>query len=116
VSNIDIPPTILHFYGLQPEESFRGHSLLSIESYPEKGCFAEGLYHEAGKGEDINRDVYSYRERDLKIIFRADRDEWEMFDLEKDPEERENVFTASPDAGRLKEILLPRVRRWQKNQ
>lgn len=116
VSNIHIPPTILHLFGLQAEERFQGHSLLPLEALPDKGCFSEALYHEAGKGEDINRDVYSYRERDLKVIYRADRDEWEMFDLEKDPRELENVINASPEAARLKGILRPRVRRWLRNQ
>ena len=114
VSNLDIPPTILNVFGLQPEETFQGHSLIPLESYPKKGCFGEALFHEAGKGEDINRDIYFYRENDLKIIYRANLDAWEMYDLERDPGERENIVATSPDAERLKNILKPRVRRWQK--
>jgi len=112
VSNVDIPPTILHLFGLKPEKHFEGHSLLPLESYPQKGCFGEALYHEIGKGEDINRDIYFYREENLKIIYRANLDEWEMYDLEKDPKELDNIVNKSPEAERLRDELKPRVRRW----
>lgn len=112
VSNVDIPPTVLYLFGVEPEDRFQGCSLLPLETYPEKGCFGEALFHEAGKGEDINRDVYFYREKDIKIIYRANLDSWEMYDLEKDPKELENIVHTSPEADRLKNKLKPRVRRW----
>jgi arylsulfatase A-like enzyme len=112
VSNIDIPPTVLHLFGLEPEKLFQGQSLLPHEAYPEKECYGEALFHEAGKGEDINRDIYFCREKDLKIIYRADLDVWEMYDLEKDPTELQNIVETSPEADRLKRKLMPRVRRW----
>jgi arylsulfatase A-like enzyme len=112
VSNVDIPPTILHLFGLEPEESFEGHPLLPCEAYPEKGCYGEALYHETGKGEDINKDIYFYREDDLKIIYRANLDAWEMYDLQKDPKELVNIVETSPEAEHLKIKLKPRVRRW----
>jgi len=114
VSNIDIPPTILGLFGLGPEKGFEGHSLLPLAAYPHKGCYGEALYHEPGHGEDIHRDVYSYREDDLKIIYRANDDRWEMYDLQKDPLELNNIVDAAPEAARFKSKLLPRVRRWQK--
>lgn len=112
VSNVDIPPTVLHLFGLKPEKRFQGQSLLPLESYPEKGCFGEALFHEAGKGEDINRDIYFYREKDLKVIYRANLDGWELYDLDKDPHELENIVKTSPEAEKLKKILRARVRRW----
>lgn len=112
VSNIDIPPTILRLFGLEPEDRFQGHSLLPLETYPEKECYGEALFHEAGKGEDINRDVYFCREKNIRIVYRANLDEWEMYDLEKDPRELENIVDTSHKAERLKNKLKPRVRRW----
>jgi hypothetical protein len=35
-----------------------------------------------------------------------------MYDLEKDPQEQENIVESSPEAERLKNILKPRVGRW----
>jgi len=60
----------------------------------------------------MDKDVYYYREGDLKIIYRADLDSWEMYDLREDPRELNNIVNASPEAEELKSKLKPRVRRW----
>jgi arylsulfatase A-like enzyme len=112
VSNLDIPPTILHVFSLGPPEAFEGRSLLPLDSYEEKGCFGEALDQRSKKGGDINKDIYYYREKDLKIIYRADLDSWEMYDLKTDPGELDNIVEKSPDAQRLKGRLKPRVKRW----
>jgi len=114
VSNVDIPPTILHLFGLEPLAGFEGHSPLPLKDYPEKGCFGEALYHEIGRGEDINRDIYYYREQNFKIIYRANLDKWEMYNLKEDPKELNNIVGTSPEAEKLKNRLRPRVRRWLK--
>lgn len=37
-----------------------------------------------------------------------------MYDLKKDPQEQENIVDISPLAKQMKDILIPRVRRWEK--
>lgn len=110
VSSIDIPPTVLHLFGLDPVGGFEGHSLLPIEDYPEKGCFGEAI----DRGGDIERDIYFYREQDLKVIYRANLDSWEMYNLKEDPKELNNIVSTSPAAETVKSKLKPRVRRWKK--
>jgi len=112
VSNADIPPTILHLFGLDPVERFEGHSLLPTSNYPERGVYGEAIDQHSKRGGDLEKDVYFYREKDLKIIYRANLDSWEMYDLEEDPKELNNIVDASPEAERLKAKLKPRVRRW----
>jgi len=112
VSNIDIPPTIIHLFGLDLVAKFEGHSLLPIADYPEKGVFGEAIDQHSQRGGDIGRDIYFYREKDLKIIFRANLDSWEMYDLKEDPRELNNIVDSSPQAEELKSKLKPRVRRW----
>jgi len=114
VGNIDIPPTIIHLFGLEPVESFKGHSLLPLENYPKRGVFGEAIDQKNQRGGDISKDVYFYREEDLKIIYRANLDTWEMYDLNKDPQELNNIVGTSPSAEELKSKLKPRVRRWLK--
>jgi arylsulfatase A-like enzyme len=114
VSNIDIPPTIVHLFGLDPVAAFEGKSLLPIEGYSSPGCFGEAIHQVKGKGGDIGKDVYYYMEDDLKIIYRANLDAWEMYDLMADPRERTNIVESSPMAEVLKGKLRPRVRRWKK--
>ena len=118
VSNVDIPPTIIHLFGLEPVTGFEGHSLLPLEDYHQKGVFVEALYlkspyrGDSDRGPDINKDIYSYREEDLKIIYRANLESWEMYDLKADPKEVNNIVDMSPEAERLKDKIRPRVRRW----
>ena len=115
VSNIDIPPTVIQLFGLEPVENFEGHSLLPPESYPERGCFGEALYHGIGRGSDIEKDIYFYREQDIKVIYRAKLGSWEMYDLKADPRELNNIIDTSPAAEELKSKLKPKVRRWNRN-
>lgn len=112
VSNLDIAPTIMDLFSLEPPEAFEGSSLLPLGSYEETGCFGEALDQRSKKGGDINKDIYYYREKDLKIIYRADSDSWEMYDLNIDPGESDNIVEESQEAKRLKNLLKPQVRRW----
>jgi len=114
VSNIDLPPTIVHLFGLDPIDAFEGTSLLPVEGYSSKGCFGEALFQVKGKGGDPHRDVYYFREGDVKIIYRADLDAWEMYDLQEDPRELDNIVDSHGSAEAFKARLRPRVRRWEK--
>lgn len=114
VSNIDVPPTIVHLFGLDPVHAFEGRSLLPLESHASKGCFGEALFQVKGKGGDLKRDVYYFREGDLKIIYRAGPDAWEMYDLKEDPQELHNIVDGHGSAETFKETLRPRVRRWER--
>ena len=112
VSNIDLPPTIMHLFGLEPVEAFVGHSLLQVDNYPGNGVFGEGIDQHSQRGGDMEKDIYFYRERDLKIIHRANRDSWEIYNLRKDPGELNNIVGTLPQAEELKNKLRPRIRRW----
>jgi len=116
ISNIDIPPTIMHLFGLEPAKNFAGCSLLPTETYREKGCFGEAIYLKGGQGGDIDKDIYFYRRGDLKIIYRSDHDHWEMYDLRRDLGELKNIVDVSPEADDLKDELKPRVRRWLRKE
>jgi len=112
VSNVDIPPTIIHLFGLDPIEKFEGHSLLPLAGYPDGGVYGEAIDQHSKRGGDLDRDIYFYRQKDLKIIYRANADSWEMYDLKEDPKELSNIVDTSPAAEGLKTKLRPRVRRW----
>lgn len=112
VSNVDIPPTIVYLFGLGPVTRFEGYSLLPLKDYPRKGVFGEAIDQHSQRGGDIDKDIYFYREADLKVIYRANLDSWEMYDLKDDPKELNNMVNTSPLVKELKSKLKPRVRRW----
>jgi arylsulfatase A-like enzyme len=112
VSNVDIPPTIIHLFGLDPIANFKGHSLLPLTEYPERGVYGEAVDQHSKQGGNLDRDIYYYREQDLKVIYRANLNTWEIYDLGVDPKELDNIVNSSPEANRLKNRIIPRVRRW----
>ena len=114
VSSVDIPPTILHLFGIDPAAPFQGQSLLPVGAYIEKGAFGEAIDNKSVKGGDINKDTYFCREGDLKLIYRADPDRWELYDLKDDPGELQDIAPSSKETGRLQSRLKPRIKRWIK--
>jgi len=114
VSNIDIPPTIVYLFGLPPVKDFKGCSLFPLDDYPEKGCFGEAIDKRSAHEKEENKPTYYFYDGQFKIIYREGIDTWEMYDLKKDPKEQNNIVDISPQAERMKNILRPRVRRWEK--
>jgi arylsulfatase A-like enzyme len=114
VSTVDIPPTILHLFGLKSIETYQGNSLFPLKDYPVKGVFGEALdkHGDTEKKEDM--EVHYYREGDLKIIYRERDDSWELYDLKADPKELNNIIAISPEAERMKTMIKPSVRRHQR--
>jgi len=113
VSTLDVSPTILHLFGLDPVSKFQGCSLLPVEDYPSKGVYGESVEKHGEKEKGDEKPVYFYRQGDIKIIYREGNDTWEMYDLKEDPKEQNNLINISPAAEELKKKLKPRVRRWE---
>jgi arylsulfatase A-like enzyme len=112
VSTLDVPPTILYLFGLEPVEAFEGYSLLPLENYPVKGVYGEAIDKHGSTEKGATHEVHFYREGDLKIIYREKDDFWQMYNLKEDPKELNNIVDTSPLAEVLKKKLKPRVRRW----
>jgi len=114
VSSIDIPPTIVHLFDLESVKDFKGHSLLPLEDYPQKGCFGEAMSKIGYKEKETDKPIYFYQEDGLKIIYRESGNIWEMYDLKEDPKELNNIIDTSAKADKMKEKLKARIRRWAK--
>lgn len=110
VSNIDLPPTILHLLGLDPFDGFQGRSLLPADQYPADGCFGEAIA-KMGRQQPTDKPAYYYRQGDLKVIYNATDQSWRMYDLAADPGERENIIDSSLDATDMKAKLQARIDR-----
>jgi len=113
VSNIDISPTIIYFFGLKPLKAFKGHSLLPLENYPQKGVFGEAINKTSSHEKETDQPIYFYQENDLKIIYRESDKSWEMYDLNKDSQELNNLINTSAKSEDMKKKLMPQLNRWQ---
>ena len=114
VSSVDIPPTVLNLLGVQPSPAFQGRSLLPSTTVAAKGVFGEAINQKTAKGGDLSRDSYFCRMGDLKLIYRADSGQTELYNLANDPGERLNIAGSAAEPDKLQRELKPRVRRWVK--
>lgn len=113
VSNIDISPTIIYLFGLEPIKSFIGHSLLPLENYPQKGVYGEAIGKTSSHEKETDKPIYFYQEDDLKIIYREGDQSWEMYDLNRDPQEVNNLINTSLKGKEMKKKLMSQINRWQ---
>jgi len=113
VSLLDIPPTIVYLFGLNQVDVFEGCSLLPLEDYPTKGVFGEAVDKHGSTEKREEKEVHYYCEGDLKIIYRERDDSWELYDLNADPKEINNIVETSSAAEEMKEKVRPRVKRYQ---
>lgn len=111
VSNIDIPPTILYLFDLKPLKAFIGHSLLPLENYPQKGVFGEAIGKTSSHEKETDKPIYFYQENDLKIIYREANQSWEMYDLNEDSQELNNLINTSAKSEDMKKKLMPQINR-----
>jgi len=110
VSNIDIPPTILYLFGLEPLEVFKGHSLLPLENYPQKEAFGEAIGKTSNQEKETDQPIYFYRENDLKIIYQESDQGWEMYNLNEDPQELNNIINASDKSKDMKKKIMSQIK------
>ena len=113
ISSLDIAPTILYLFGLNPEPNFEGISLLPLEAYPEKGVFGEAADKYGSREKGDEKEVHYYREGDLKIIYCETTERWELYDCKSDPQEKNNIIDQYPDSEIMKNKIIPRVNRYQ---
>jgi arylsulfatase A-like enzyme len=95
--NVDFAPTLLDMAGVKVPDDMQGKSLLSVlknngETPYDWRKAVYYHYYEYPAEHSVKRH-YGIRTQDFKLIhFYNDIDEWEMYDLQKDPLEMNNVY------------------------
>ena len=115
VRSIDIFPTVIESLGLPRPSEVEGKSLLPLvegEKEPPRMAYADAinlLDNNMPPGlDEINRDcMYCVMNRKWKLIYRQfNPGKSELYDLEKDPRERTNVFDRYPrERNKLMKVL-----------
>jgi len=110
VSGLDIAPTIMSLFGFSPHANFQGQSLFPLDR-SDRSVFGESIGKRHHKVRETDRPAYFYREGKLKVMYREEEDSWELYDLESDPFEKQNIADTSPSSEEMKQKLRPRIGR-----
>jgi arylsulfatase A-like enzyme len=103
--NIDFAPTLLDAAGVPVPKDMQGKSLLPLLSGKKVEWRKSIYYHyyEEGGGHGVTRH-YGVRTANYKLIHYYAYDEWELFDMRKDPHEMNNVYN-NPEYREIRERL-----------
>ncbi|MES2646035.1 MAG: sulfatase [Bacteroidota bacterium] len=92
VMNIDIAPTVLEAAGVAIPADIQGESMLPLLKEKNKGRKAL-YYHYYENGEHSVSPHFGIRTNKYKLIrFYKRLDDWELYDLKKDPHEMQNLY------------------------
>jgi len=102
VSNLDFAATFLDLAGVNPPADMQGTSLVPLMRGQTPAYWRDSLYYHYYEmpGPHMVARHYGIRTETHKLIRYPDIDEWELFDLEKDPDELRSVHADADYAER----------------
>jgi arylsulfatase A-like enzyme len=115
VSNLDFAETFLDIAGAKIPSDMQGHSLVPLLKGDTPADWRKSLYYHYYEypGAHMVRRHFGVRTARHKLIHFYNAQEWEMFDLQKDPREMKSVYNDPAYAGLVKE-LSAEIARYQK--
>jgi arylsulfatase A-like enzyme len=111
VQNIDFAPTVLDVAGIKIPKDIQGKSLLPLfEKHSENWRKALYYHYYEYPGIHMVKRHYGIRTERYKLIrFYYDIEAWELYDLEKDPEEMTNLY-GNQDYKEIQESLHKKLK------
>ncbi len=116
VMNLDFPETFLEVAGLDVPSDMQGRSLVPILRGQTPSDWRKSVYYhyyEYPGAHSVKRHYGVRTERYKLIHFYYDIDEWELYDLQEDPDELNNVY-ANPQYASVIDELKTELKRLQK--
>jgi arylsulfatase A-like enzyme len=106
IQNIDYAPTFLDAAGLPVPEDIQGISLLPLMEGDDPRRWRESIYYHYYEFPAVHMVAkhYGVRTERYKLIRYYETDEWECFDLERDPHELNNVYHDVAYEGVVREL------------
>ena len=118
VQNLDYAETFLELCGVERPKDMQGESIVPLLKGKKPGDWRKSLYYHYYEfpGAHSVRRHYGVRTEKHKLIYFYNLDGWEMYDLEKDPNELNSVYGKPEYASLTKELKseLARLRKLYK--
>jgi arylsulfatase A-like enzyme len=113
--NVDFAPTFLEAAGLPVPGDMQGRSLLPLLRGAAPADWRTSMYYRYyhDPGDHNTRAHYGVRTQTHKLIYFWTKDQWELFDLVKDPYELHNLYGQTGQAALTKSLKaeLARLKR-----
>lgn len=110
IQNIDYAPTFLEIAGLNVPIEVQGRSLVPLLKGQSDGWRKSLYYAYYELGEHAVPQHFGVRSQTQKLIYFPKTDEWNLFDLKRDPDEMESVYD-EPDYKDSRDELLAELKR-----
>lgn len=110
VLNLDYAPTFLSYAGVAPQKEMQGESLRGILN-GDTAKWRDAIYYHYFEYPGVHavKRHYGVKTDRYKLIhFYFDIDEWELYDLEKDPHEMKNIYN-DPSYTQIRKELLKKL-------
>jgi arylsulfatase A-like enzyme len=107
VLNLDFGATFLDFAGVPVPDDMQGESIRKVLQGKTPGDWRKSMYYHYYEYPAVHsvKRHYGVRTGRYKLIhFYHDINEWELYDLKKDPKEMKNVFSDPEYAETVKEL------------
>ena len=114
VQNTDMMPTFLAMAGIEPPPGLHGKSLVPFLEGKTPDGWRDAIYYhyhqqDSGRTSHIVARHYGVRTARYKLLYVYDHDQWELYDLQADPEEVHNLY-GDPAHAALVAALKVRLR------
>ncbi|MFT6498108.1 MAG: N-acetylglucosamine-6-sulfatase, partial [Akkermansiaceae bacterium] len=110
IQNIDYAPTFLEAAGIKAPAEIQGKSIVPTLKGETKEWRKSLYYSYYEKGEHNVPQHFGVRTETHKLFYLPGTDEWQMFDLVKDPQEMKSVY-GNPAYAKVQEELKKEFRR-----
>jgi arylsulfatase A-like enzyme len=106
ILNVDFAPTLMEYAGLKIPADIQGRSFAPLLRGEKPGDWRTAMYYRYYHYPQDHRvqPHYGLRTEEHKLIYFNKIDQWELFDLRKDPRELNNVYADAAYAETLKRL------------
>ena len=106
ILNVDFAPTFLEYAGLPIPSEIQGRSFVSLLKGEHPKGWRKSMYYRYYHypGDHQVQQHYGVRTERYKLIYFHRINQWELYDLRKDPHELKNVYAETAYAATLKEL------------